>query len=114
MKKVEINDRIFFAMSCISLLGTLVWGHHMYTVGLETDTRAYFTGVTILCSLDEDITGLMEVNERYEKRIIELEKMMDTSREKTSNALTRFSQCTRATAQSWSICTAQTVGVTSN
>merc|ERR1712137_1289049 len=42
---------MIFAMSCISLLGTLVWGHHMYTVGLETDTRAYFTGVTILISL---------------------------------------------------------------
>merc|ERR1712036_213310 len=40
-----------FAMSCIALLGTIVWGHHMYTVGLETDTRAYFTGVTILISL---------------------------------------------------------------
>merc|ERR1711974_319549 len=26
-------------------------GHHMYTVGLETDTRAYFSGVTILISL---------------------------------------------------------------
>merc|ERR1712188_343548 len=39
------------AMSCISLLGSVVWGHHMYTVGLETDTRAYFTGVTILISL---------------------------------------------------------------
>merc|ERR1711972_28108 len=38
-------------MSCISLLGSLVWGHHMYTVGLESDTRAYFTGVTILISL---------------------------------------------------------------
>merc|ERR1712087_372872 len=42
---------MIFAMSCISLLGSVVWGHHMYTVGLESDTRAYFTGVTILISL---------------------------------------------------------------
>ena len=42
---------MIFAMSCISLLGSVVWGHHMYTVGLETDTRAYFSGVTILISI---------------------------------------------------------------
>merc|ERR1712139_508477 len=45
------NLSMIFAMCCISLLGSVVWGHHMYTVGLETDTRAYFTGVTILISL---------------------------------------------------------------
>merc|ERR1712151_1098621 len=45
------NQSMIYAMSCISLLGSVVWGHHMYTVGLETDTRAYFTGVTILISL---------------------------------------------------------------
>merc|ERR1712127_409585 len=45
------NQSMIFAMSCISLLGSVVWGHHMYTVGLEIDTRAYFTGVTILISL---------------------------------------------------------------
>merc|ERR1712084_67588 len=45
------NQSMIFAMSCISSLGSVVWGHHMYTVGLETDTRAYFTGVTILISL---------------------------------------------------------------
>merc|ERR1712048_185239 len=44
-------QKIIFGMSCISLLGTVVWGHHMYSVGLETDTRGYFTGVTILISL---------------------------------------------------------------
>merc|ERR1711948_49940 len=45
------NQSMILAMSCISLLGSVVWGHHMYTVGLETDTRDYFTGVTILISL---------------------------------------------------------------
>merc|ERR1712060_27936 len=45
------NQSMIFAMSCISLLGTVLWGHHMYTVGLETGTRAYFSGVTILISL---------------------------------------------------------------
>merc|ERR1712083_856943 len=45
------NPSMIFAISCISLLGSVLWGHHMYTVGLETDTRAYFTGVTILISL---------------------------------------------------------------
>merc|ERR1711972_1263696 len=50
-KIIFANQSMIFAMSCISLLGTVVWGHHMYTVGLESDTRAYFTGVTILISL---------------------------------------------------------------
>merc|ERR1712100_239230 len=45
------NQSMIFDLSCISLLGSVVWGHHMYTVGLESDTRAYFTGVTILISL---------------------------------------------------------------
>merc|ERR1739848_703183 len=45
------NQSMILAMSCISVLGSLVWGHHMYTVGLESDTRAYFTAVTMLISL---------------------------------------------------------------
>ena len=39
------------AMGCISIIGCMVWGHHMYTVGMEADTRAYFTIITILISL---------------------------------------------------------------
>merc|ERR1711902_438966 len=45
------NQSMILAMSCICTLGSVVWGHHMYTVGMESDTRAYFTAVTMMVSL---------------------------------------------------------------
>merc|ERR1712170_151505 len=35
------NQSMIFAMGCISLLGSVVWGHHMYTVGLATGTKIF-------------------------------------------------------------------------
>jgi heme/copper-type cytochrome/quinol oxidase subunit 1 len=39
------------AKVCISFLGTIVWSHHLYTINLEMDTKAYFSTITMLISL---------------------------------------------------------------
>ena len=50
---------MILAMSCICVLGSVVWGHHMYTVGMESDTRAYFTAVTMMISLPNNMIALI-------------------------------------------------------
>ena len=70
-----------YAQIAIGIVGSVVWAHHMYTVGIDVETKVYFTAATMVIGVPTGvkicswIATMYESRKRGEKRKIEVPMM---------------------------------------
>lgn len=68
------NKRIFgkigmiYAIASISILGLLVWAHHLYVTSLDVTTLAYFNAATSIIGIPTGIKIISWISSIYKRR----------------------------------------------